>query len=55
MVVSVYSLVSAILLGIYISRAIAQYQGDKRYYDMDPDEIYKLEDDIVNVSYLYKN
>ena len=50
MTVHVYSLVSALMLTILLSRVSAQYQGDQQYYDMDEGDLGEEEDVIIDVS-----
>jgi hypothetical protein len=51
MTAHVYSLVSALMLTILLSRVSAQYQGDQQYYDMDEGDLGEEEEAIIDVSH----
>ena len=51
MTAHVYSLVSALMLTILLSRVSTQYQGDQQYYDMDEGDLGEEEDAIIDVSH----
>ena len=51
MTAHVYSLVSALMLTILLSRVSTQYQGDQQYYDMDEGDLGEEEEAIIDVSH----